>query len=210
MSSALRRTALILSAHTNPAPHHLTSASVVSPPLNPRCNNRPCPKHPSELLHLVAAHSSRPRLRCRLCSTAATRGWRESHPMQCAWQSLVQRAKRKYRDSDAGAALGIKDLSWERVGRRAVEGALKALHCKAEAAVAAAVAVGESDPMRVSSRTVAGTETIVPSLSSPDSSSVKVDQMRVGTETSTRRNDSSKPTIMFPLSSLSFVLSHAS
>jgi hypothetical protein len=128
--------------------------------------------------------------------------------MQRAWQSLVQRAKRKYRDSDA--ALGVRDLSWEGVGRRAVQGALKALHCKAEAAVAAAVAVGESDPMRVSSRTVAETETIAPSLSSPGSSSVKVDQMCVSTETPTRRNDSSKPTIMFPLSSLSFVLSHAS
>jgi len=54
-----------------------------------------CRHHPSESLRRVALLSSRPRLRCRLCSGEVTRQWRRSHPGQCAWQNLVLRAKRR-------------------------------------------------------------------------------------------------------------------
>ena len=138
-------------------------------------HNLSCSKHPLERLHIVAARSTRPRLRCRLCSTAATRSWRESHPMQRAWQSLVQRVKRKCRDSNDYTSLDVMDLSWEGVGKRAVEGAMRAVQC-----TTTGVAAGESEPMHLFTHT--------------DSEAA---------------SGKSSNGVMFPLSTLSFVLSHA-
>jgi hypothetical protein len=169
--------------------------------------------------------------------------------MQRAWQSLVQRAKRKWRDADAGPAAvmgAVKDLSWKGVGKRAVEGALKAIHGKDEAAavattttaaatttaaVAVAVAGGvgtEVEPMCVSTHTVPAAQPsalpgalATPSLLNSDSSSsVKGCGMDTDSETTASWTYSNKMAvgaveavmavpIMFPLFSLSFILSHA-
>jgi hypothetical protein len=164
----------------------------------------------------------------------------------------VQRAKRKWRDADAGPAAvmgAVKDLSWKGVGKRAVEGALKAIHGKDEAAavattttaaaatttaaVAVAVAVAggvgtEVEPMCVSTHTVPAAQPsalpgalATPSLLNSDSSSsVKGCGMDTDSETTASWTYSNKMAvgaveavmavpIMFPLSSLSFILSHA-
>ena len=81
------------------APSIIRSRRITTPTRRSSLDDQPlivfCPRHSSESLRWVAKMSTRPRLRCRLCSGQATRQWRRSHPGQCAWQNLVLRAKRR-------------------------------------------------------------------------------------------------------------------
>lgn len=74
-----------------------------------------CTVHPSQPLHWVGFTTSA--LRCKLCSTTATREWRHSHPWKRMWQSLVQRARRKYNRIAADSGI---DLSWRITGHPTV------------------------------------------------------------------------------------------
>ena len=69
-----------------------------------------CPTHTSELLRWIGTSGKFRRLRCRQCTSAATRAWRQANPWRRVWQSLVQRARRKF----------AIPVSWRQVGERSV------------------------------------------------------------------------------------------
>ncbi len=98
--------------HTQAECDHPVGMSSAPSSLHSPAPTSSCNRHPSEVLHWVGVHGPRPRLRCRLCATEATRAWRRVHLWQRAWQSLVQRAKRKFQLPPE------VDLSWETTGRR--------------------------------------------------------------------------------------------
>lgn len=73
-----------------------------------------CRTHSSEQRHWVGTTVKCRRLRCRRCSSTATRAWRTANPWRRVWQSLVQRARRKF-------AIPVDaELSWRNVGEATV------------------------------------------------------------------------------------------